>query len=861
MVPRALWRKAPFLLFRQRSAFAAVLCSAALVAMAAAAAPLLRAGAESEILKSKLATLTPLAAGLEIETHPAPRGGNGARADRSRREAARRLGRAMRYVGAPVLTTSTFASVNRTAPGGLSLLDVVPMARTGATAHVQRLAGGGDGAWIASSVAKSADVRPGTTLPLVEFLLSGGRLRSVPVRVSAVYRPLDSDLSNPYWVNFLSRIRPRNPDSPPYPTFLFVSLAEVYRIAHAVADDELANVFEYPVAIDSMTPSRAKRVAGSFAEVRRELATSSPLARSLGCGTTPSARCDVSSSIEAGVIFANESVDALTPVISALAGLAALIALGGAFIASIFNVRRRAAEARLSTVGGESRLAFAARAALEVTVASVLGVAIGLGCAVGLVRLFAPAGTIDAGVARATIVAAAAALLASICISAAGAWVARGPSVERSRASRRIILPWEVPVLVGAAVAFVLIERGHGMVQNGAIGTHPRLVVLLAPLLAAAGVAGLAVRGARRFLRRASPRRDVTFLALRRLAAARGLVVLLVVSAAVSLCAVTFAEILRDSLRSNSVAKAYASTGGDVQGLIDPAKRLPSSFPYPIAKVAESFGPVELLAADPVALARVVRSGGSALHRLAASSAPLPAIVVGSPGTRAISVGGKVIPLDVVARPRSFPGMIAGRPLIVVPAPKLHRVTGSADPMSVALTYVWAKGDPALVERALARSSLAPQYLTTAKQFLANADLATADRAYGFLRVIALAAALITMAALLLYLHARSRSQLVAAAFLKRMGLQERQQMLSVALEGAVLVGFSSLVGVGTALLTASSIATRVDPVPQYPPSTTATVPWLLLPAAFLIVLAAAAFVGALASRVRGDVGEALRVA
>jgi hypothetical protein len=362
-------------------------------------------------------------------------------------------------------------------------------------------------------------------------------------------------------------------------------------------------------------------------------------------------------------------------------------------------------------------------------------------------------------------------------------------------------------------------------------------------------------------VRRASPRGDVTFLALRRLAAARGLVVLLVVSAAVSLCAVTFAEILRDSLRSNSVAKAYASTGGDVQGLIDPAKRLPSPFPYPIAKVAESFGPVELLTADPVALERVVRSGGSALRRLAASPAPLPAIVVGSPGTRAISVGGKVIPLDVVARPRAFPGMIAGRPLIVVPAGKLHRVTGPADPMSVALTYVWAKGDPAAVERALGRSTLAPQYLTTAKQFLASADLATADRTYGFLRVIALAAALITMAALLLFLHARSRSQLVATAFLQRMGLKEDRQMLSVALEGAVLVGFSSLVGVGTALLTASSIASRVDPVPQYPPSTTATVPWLLLAAAFLIVLAAAALVGALASRVRGDVGEALRVA
>ena len=44
------------------------------------------------------------------------------------------------------------------------------------------------------------------------------------------------------------------------------------------------------------------------------------------------------------------------------------------------------------------------------------------------------------------------------------------------------------------------------------------------------------------------------------------------------------------------------------------------------------------------------------------------------------------------------------------------------------------------------------------------------------------------MAALLLYLHARSRSQLVTSAFLGRMGMSGRRQALSVALEGAVLL-------------------------------------------------------------------------
>jgi len=60
-MPRALWGKAPFVLLQHWSIFAAVVCSSALVAMAAAGGPLLRASVESESLKTKLAELTPLA--------------------------------------------------------------------------------------------------------------------------------------------------------------------------------------------------------------------------------------------------------------------------------------------------------------------------------------------------------------------------------------------------------------------------------------------------------------------------------------------------------------------------------------------------------------------------------------------------------------------------------------------------------------------------------------------------------------------------------------------------------------------------------------------------------------------------------
>jgi putative ABC transport system permease protein len=873
-MPRTLWAKAPLALLRHRSVLLAIASASFLVALAAASAPLLRAGAESEALKGKLDQLTPLAAGLTIETAGA-RDRDLVRGDRARRAAAARLARTLPFVGAPILTTSTFAAVGGRALEGGRPLEIVPMARTGGPAHVRRLSGDGRGAFVASSVARLAHVHSGGQLDLIPFGPDGTPRGVLHVPVGAVYVPLDADLGNPYWVNFTARIRPTNPDAPPLPTFLLVSQGAVYRIAQRTAHGTVANVFEFPVQTASMTPSRARDVASHFAAVRRSIAHRTPLARSLGCGA-----CNASSSLEAAVILSAKSVDALTPVISLLAGFAALIALGAALVAGVFNVRRRSAEARLSVVGGESRTAFAVRAALECAAPALVGAAAGLLCAAGLTRIFTPAGTIDNAVLRSALASTAAAAAVSVAAVAAGAWAARGPAIERAPLRHRFsIVPWEVPVLAAAAISYALIEHGGGLVKNAAIGAHPRLIVLLFPLALAAGVAGVASRLLRRSLRHRQAARDVVFLALRRLAAARALLVLLIVTAAVSCCALTFAELLGKSLDSTSAEKAYVANGGDVQGLIDASQRLPRSFPYPLAKVEQSLNnaqlddgtPAELLAVDPASLRRVIRwrwSGDprAALAALQRSSAPLPAISVGAGHPRAVSIGGRRIPIRVVATVDAFPGMVAGEPLLVVPSAPLSRVAataGIANPVEGATAYVWARGEPGAVEAALARSSLAPFYLTSVDHFLQSADLTTAARTYGFLRVIALGAALIALVALLLYLHARSRSQLVTSAFLVRMGMSPSAQAASVALEAAALVAFAALVGAGSALLAATQIVSRVDPLPQYAPAATVDTPWLLLAGSLLllVVLAAAAGASACLLARRGDLGAALRVA
>ena len=877
-MPRALWGKAPFVLLQHWSIFAAVVCSSALVAMAAAGGPLLRAAVESESLKAKLAELTPLGAGLTIETKPAP--GN-ARTDAARRAAARKLGLRLPSTRRPIVTTTGSAQVGGQAlEGGLPLF-VVPMARDGARAHVRLVQGRSRrGVLVAESVAKLARVTPGSRLQLVETSDDNKPIRSVSFPVGAVYLTLDSDRDNPYWVNFTYRFRTRNPDAPTLPTFLLVDRKQLYKIARTVGGGFLANTYEFPVDVRHITPARAKHLAATFAATQRLLGQANPTSAALGCHTDQNRRCVSSSSLESAVELARRSVDALSPVIGLLAVFAALIAVAAAVVTGAFNVRRRDGEARLSVVEGERRIVFTARAALESLLPVALGTVIGALAAGLIVRAFAPAGTVEGSVVRSALGAACVGAGVAILALAAGAWAARGPTIERTHGLHRIALPWEVPVLLIAVATYIVVRRGGGLVHNQAIGSHPRLAVLLFPLLLAAAVAGLLSRVLRRALRRREARSNVLYLALRRLASARTLLVLLTVTTAVAFAAVTFAEVLDASLTSNSREKAFVANGSDVQGLIDSQRPLPRSFPVPIARVVQSFdsvfvngSTVEAMVVDPAALRRVIRwewphDPRTALTKLETSDAPLPVIANSAAAdVRSIDLGGHRLPVKVVATTDAFPGSVRGEPLLVLPADRLRRAERAAgvvgDPLADSNTFVWAKGDPVRVSRLLARSPLAPSFITTVDHFLTSAELTTAGRAYGFIRVVALAAALVALAALFLYLYARSRVQRVTSAFLRRMGFGERLQALSVAVEAAALVGFAGLAGAAAALIGAAPLIAHVDPLPQYTPSAHLVVPWSLLAASFaLLVLVAAAaggVAGAFASR--GEVGEALRVA
>ena len=120
------------------------------------------------------------------------------------------------------------------------------------------------------------------------------------------------------------------------------------------------------------------------------------------------------------------------------------------------------------------------------------------------------------------------------------------------------------------------LERGGGLATSGTSDAkHPTLAVFVFPLLLVAGVTGLAVRLVRPLLRRGSGRGLPVppYLALRRLGAARGLLVVLAVVSAVSFGAFFYAETLATSLAQTTDEKAYTANGSDVAAIVQESER------------------------------------------------------------------------------------------------------------------------------------------------------------------------------------------------------------------------------------------------------------------------------------------------
>jgi putative ABC transport system permease protein len=210
--------------------------------------------------------------------------------------------------------------------------------------------------------------------------------------------------------------------------------------------------------------------------------------------------------------------------------------------------------------------------------------------------------------------------------------------------------------------------------------------------------------------------------------------------------------------------------------------------------------------------------------------------------------------------------MAGTTPLLVVDRNALIRVARArhaAEPLGTPQTYIWANGPHTAVQRALEGGALEASFITSIDEFRKDPDVVLAKRTLAYMRLIALAAGLLVLIGLVLYLQSRQRAQAIASALAARMGLTQRAEIASLALELSVIALFAGLVGSVVAILSAAPIVRHVDPLANDPPAPTLAVPLsaILASVAVLVVVAVAAGAVVSVAARRTDTSEALRVA
>ena len=465
------------------------------------------------------------------------------------------------------------------------------MSRTGDLDHIKILSrAGGDGLWISDIAAGQLGVKAGDTFKLTGADFNGG---GVPVRVKGIYRALAYQTEKPYWNNFFADIYNEDLDSPPPPGFAFTDRSNLYELVGRIGGSTVESVYELPVDPKGLTLDTARSLATRFDSVEAALGKRTSLAVKLHCtpeyievfvGSTSG--CQVSSSLPQAISIADSDVSAVSPVVRLLSGIGIGIALAVAAAAGVFAVRRRRVEAALAFSRGEHVASFSARTALEALLATIAGGLAGFAVAYALTGTFAPNGTLNSTTFRAGAwqsAAAVAVALLLLTLTAAFAFVRLYDTGLRQRQWPRWLV-WELPLLALAIFLLVRLERGGGLATSGTSDAkHPTLAVFVFPLLLVAGVTGLAVRLVRPLLRRGSGRRLPVppYLALRRLGAARGLLVVLAVVSAVSFGAFFYAETLANSLTHTTDLKAYTANGSDVAAIVQDSEVLPRELPVP----------------------------------------------------------------------------------------------------------------------------------------------------------------------------------------------------------------------------------------------------------------------------------------
>jgi putative ABC transport system permease protein len=885
-----LWSKAPLLMLRFPRLLIALWIGALLLTLSAAGYPLMLSARTGRLLHERIAdpAVTRFGAGLTYQTTASgaplngfvPPGTSPVDAGRAfaERSADPSLGAVIESELSPVV-----ALVSETG----TTADARLFAGDGAFEHVAVLQPPEDeGVWLADVTASTLGVEPGDRVTI-----RGRRGRSAIVPVAAVYRARVNEPRTGFWQVWDQQIYPTCADCPVPPPFVLVPPDALRDLSRRLATGAGSHAWRAPVAGD-LTLDDARRIA-TLAE-RLQTQAGQPGAVLACCRPYASDGTIVTPRLVAGIPAILQRTEGEVAGIAGpgrlLQGAAVAVALAVVGVAAALAHAVRRTEFRLLFSRGVGNGTVAGRAAVEAALPSFAGGAAGLVAGFGLVPLFgAGARASGAAVAEAAAAAIIAALASTAVVAAVTALAYAGHGeAHRGRVALLARVPWELAVAALAAVAFVRLRASGAFVEDTRSGVRiPSLGILLFPVLTIGALVTLVARASlaavARLLNRTGDSPPWLFLAVRRLTADARSSILFVSVAAVCLGMFVLAQTVVGSLRETVDAKAELFVGSDVQGSIQYDAPPIGDFALPVTRVTrvpdfatlESDGAqVDLLAVDPATLPEAAfwreDLSSMSLERiaelLAEPDAPsLPVAIAGhDDAIEALDVGGRRLPVRVVATASAFPGISSTRPLVVVAKDAFTTLFSEPpDPLRApgASTELWVRGDTAAAVAALRDLRYPPYLILTADEVRDIPHISIVVDTFAVLELLGSLAALLVVASALVYLQTRQRAQLVSYGLSLRMGLPDKRQRRSVVAEVAGLLGLAFLTGTALAIGVSSILLPLLDPLPAIPPA-----PFLEAPvgrfAALLVALVAWAWVAAWAANRTAraaDLGEVMR--
>lgn len=879
-----MWTRSPLLLIRYPALLAAVMVAFGALAVASAAGPLFVSSTGNDVLAHNLDTYCPAAVGIQIGGSailgpPTPPGRipGWIGEVRDQQAALTRAAAETPELDAPVLTTLGSTAELHTIDGSGVASGRVVM-RDGALSHVsviRRVAG--PGVWIADETAGQLGVEPGDDILL---RAAGATVRE---RVAAVYRGLASGPITPFWCGLDSAIRPYDAFSTFVPPpFVLIDRATMATLYERMGEFEVTMDWEIRLETDGLTLARMRSIADSIAIQQQ---TDAPFgSRSLRSDTVDSEAPAIVAKVDqtlAGIRGPSTTIS--------WAARAATLALVAAI--GLFWVRRRRQEVDLLMARGWSPVSIGMKAVVEGAVWSVAASVMGLAAAWLLVMGRGRAGLLDGGVPTAAALQVALTAAAGIIVlgTATALFVRRDAGV-RSGASRRFRAPWELAVLVLAAVSlFELSTRGGGSIE--ATGSAPPKVdplIVVFPILVLGGCLVLAARGLSRLLpalRRVGAGWSIAlYLASRRLASAPREVLGMFVAVGLAVGILAYAGILSASIGATVDAKAKVFTGSDASVTLSQPLPPPPSIAARTTLVRKRLQSttvgatdVQMEWIDPSTFPRAAFWDGSFsddsladLLNAIRGSGPgaTPVVIVGgqlpAEGTIEFQGVGSSLDYRTVGTAVAFPGTPPKEPLIVADQ-------GSLPDGVPVVDQLWVAGHPAAssVEAVTSevarvqRPGLVVIATATSDDVQGTGDFFALSSMLRSLQTLGLLTGLIALGALMLYAQAQRDERIVTSVLARRMGLSRRSDRRALFLEFGATVASGFLVGLLIAWVAARVVFAPLDPLPFLPPPPIFRVPWSLLGVTAAALVVASWLAAVLLERLtaRAKVAEVMRVA